>query len=803
MIAGASGGSGFEIEQSVRFERADTSYMSWTPGGAPTSRRLHTFSWWLKRTQLGVAGSFGHYLFATAGTQFFINIDTNHKLSIYHGSGTLTTNAAFLDMSAWYHVVLAIDTTQATASDRVRLYVNGVEQSFTGSAYPAQNADEDFGHTVAQYLGYSSINQPFDGYMAEVIVVDGQQLAPTAFGKTDPQTGQWVPVNYEGTYGTNGFHLDFADSGDLGADVSGNSNNLTPSGITSDDYSLDSPTNNFCILDRNRDIRANFSIVEGGLYLDGYNAGGGQAGRCAALGTFSLSSRKWFFEVEIASATSIYVGVVDEKYQPATRDIGLSSDNDVWLYIDTGDKIGDSAQAAYGDTYTTGDYIYIALDMDNGAIWFGKKSGSAIAWQASATKSEIEAGTTTNAAFTSLTGNVCAAVMDAQGNGEGLMRVNFGQVDWAVDSSEVPSGFNAMCENNLPTPSIVDSTKHAATLTYVGTGADGNNITGLSFAPDIVSIKSFDTVTAYIWYDRVRGAGKFIRTDSASAEITDNGDELVSFNADGFTLDEDATALRTNKSGDDYHSIALKCGGAGGSNSDGSITATVSANVPAGMSIVKYTGDGSSGATVGHGLGAAPKMVWVRNLSSGADNMPLYHEGMAADAETDYINIDTGGGPVDNVNRWNDTAPTATVVTLGNSTAVNGLGSNYIMYCWAEVEGFSKLTHYTGDASTTDGPFIHCGFAPEFVMVKNAVDSGYNLRMWSNTTDGNNPHDNYLAFNSSTGSFTAGTNSTGIAFFTANGVKVRGGGTTDPNGTSDRHIVWAFAKSPFKYANAV
>ena len=162
VIMGASSAGGYTIDQSVRFERADTSYMTWTPGVAPTSRRIHTFSWWIKRTQLG-GGSFGTYLFGTSGQGFSIRFASDEELYIITSSSNTCTVAdrKFRDVSAWYHLVVAIDTDQATAADRCRVYLNGTELTVSGTL-PTLNSDQNFGHTVAQYLGSNSINQPLD-----------------------------------------------------------------------------------------------------------------------------------------------------------------------------------------------------------------------------------------------------------------------------------------------------------------------------------------------------------------------------------------------------------------------------------------------------------------------------------------------------------------------------------------------------------------------------------------------------------------------------------------------------------------
>jgi hypothetical protein len=262
---------------------------------------------------------------------------------------------------------------------------------------------------------------------------------------------------------------------------------------------------------------------------------------------------------------------------------------------------------------------------------------------------------------------------------------------------------------------VVQGDDYFNTVLWTG---DGNtrSITGVGFAPDLIVTKSRNNAFIPGWWDKVRGTGKVLasdRTDSESSLGTAGG-SITAFDSDGWTMQNGTVNFSwINQTSATYVAWNWKANGAGVSNTDGSITSTVSANTTAGISIVTYTGNGVAGATVGHGLGAVPRMIIVKNRDQ-ADAWQVYQAANTANPETDYLVLNTTAATADALDRWNDTAPTSSVFSLGDGVEVNTNTEDYVAYCFAEVEGFSKFGSYTGNASA-DGPFVYTGFRPAFV----------------------------------------------------------------------------------------
>jgi len=284
---------------------------------------------------------------------------------------------------------------------------------------------------------------------------------------------------------------------------------------------------------------------------------------------------------------------------------------------------------------------------------------------------------------------------------------------------------------------------------------------------------------------------KRLSSNSTSAERTDSPDDFDSFDSDGFTL---GANTETNKSSQTYVAWNWKAnGGTTSSNTDGSITSTVQANTTAGFSIVLYTGTGASNATIGHGLGAVPKQIWVKNRDA-AYNWKVYHAENTSAPETDYLVLDTTDATVDSNTHWNDTAPTSTVFSIGSSNALIRSGDNFVAYCFAEVEGYSKFGSYTGNGNA-DGVFVFTGFRPAWIMTKEtSATSSWNI--YDNARSDDNPATELLIANS--------TNSEGTGTdidIVSNGFKVRST-SGNINTSGNNYIYMAFAEAPFKYANA-
>ena len=448
--------TGFNVANSLRFNDGSADYLNRTPS-SQGNLQISTFSYWVKRSSLGEQIILTTGDPDTAGSLFQIYFSGNDSLHIETASPSLVTNRKFRDLSAWYHIVVAVDTTQGTDSNRVKIYVNGVQEtSFALEQYPTQNANLNFNKTVAHYIGVllpPTYTAYYVGYMAEVVHVDGQQLTPTSFGEFDEDSPTiWKPIDVSGlTFGTNGFHLDFENASSLGADVSGNSNNFTVNNLTSIDQSTDTCTNNFCTMNPLYAWTYDMSFSNGNL-----SCSGTQNQWQGAIGSMGINTGKWYYEVKFTSATDVgdfYIGFggLDDflSGSPAFR-------NAVAFYnYDGGEvNVADTSNTAvttadYG-TFANGDIMGVALDYDNELITI-YKNGSAIV-------TNFDYGATSYPS-TITDGKTISPVAGHYGSGS--ISFNFGSPPYSISSGNVdangfgnfeyapPSGYFSLCTKNL------------------------------------------------------------------------------------------------------------------------------------------------------------------------------------------------------------------------------------------------------------------------------------------------------------------------------------------------------------------
>jgi hypothetical protein len=792
---------GYQIERSLRFNSADSAYLNRTPGSAG-NRRTWTWSGWVKKAK--VSSVMGFLSAGTNGNQiFFAGFGaTDDKIYIHNGvQGTSTaswavTSAVYRDPSAWYHIVLAVDTTQATDTNRIKLYVNNQLQTLSAhagaSTYPTQNYDTAFNNNVIQELCYGYDNSSksyFDGYLTEVNFIDGQALTPSSFGETDSNTGVWKPKAYTGTYGTNGFFLKFADNSNttaatLGKDSSGNGNNWTPNNFSvtagaGNDSLVDTPTAYGTDTGVGGTVRGNYCTwnpLSTGRTLSNGNLDYAGSATGVAKGTLGVSSGKWYWEI-LANGANASAGVASVSLNPTTSYCGATADS--WCLFTSGDRYNNGSATSGYSTFTTNDIISIALDMDNGKVYWAKNG----VWQGSSNPV-----TGTNAGYTNLSGYTITPA-NGNNNTNDLGTANFGQRAFAYTA---PSGFKALCTQNLPTPTIgATSTTQANdyfnAVLYTGTGSS-QGITGVGFQPDWVWIKERSGAADHGLYDAVRGVQKQIESNRGDNTESTQTTGLTAFNSDGFTV---GSLAQLNTNTDTYVAWNWKANGAGGSNTAGTISSTVSANTTSGFSIVTYTGNGSSGATIGHGLGVTPSMIMIRVRNSDQFSWGVYHASVGNTAGL-YLNL-TNAAATTSV-FWNNTSPTSSVFSVGNWGGVNGNTSTYVAYCFAPVAGYSAFGSYVGNGST-DGPFVYTGFRPRYVLIKASSEAGswilgdtarspYNIqgaRLFPNAT---NAEDNNFLFD-----------------YLSNGFKVRNSASGN-NTNGQTYTYAAFAETPAKFSLA-
>jgi hypothetical protein len=790
----ASGGFyPYQIEQSLRFNDDDSAYLSRTPASAG-NRKTWTWSGWVKRGNFSTKGLFSTINSGTSNTTVGFNGDALDFLE-FQGStvGRLVTTPVFRDPSAWYHIIAVWDSSNATSTDRIRLYVNGSRITALSTAtYPTLNLDSIWNNNVSSSIGtYNNGSPPqlyLDGYMAEVNFIDGTALDPTSFGET--KSGIWVPKAYDGSYGTNGFYLSFADSAAIGDDLSGNGNDWTANNLVSTDVLLDSPTENYCVLNAVDNYNTGATLSEGNLkWVIGAADG-------ATRSTFVMDSGKWYAEF----LPSDYCGVVG--IEDAVTD-DVNGTPSVW-YFSSGQKRVSGTVTSYGASYTeASDLIGLAVDLDAGEVTFYKNN--------------VSQGAIT------LPASAGYAIAAGSGSGSKTSVLNFGQ-DSSFAGNETrqgntddngvgdfyyapPSGFLALCTANLPDP-VIDPAQddvpadYFNTVLYTGNGVFPRSITGVGFQPDLVYYKSRSASGAPAMYDAVRGAGagKMLSTNQASAEgidspytDTDYG-FISSFDVDGFSLDDGAVnGAWVNNSGTTYVAWNWLAGNGTASNTSGSITSTVSVNQKAGFSVVGFTQLLASGS-YGHGLGATPELM-IRKRRDAATSWGVWHKDFTIN---EYLFLQTTDAKTTFTGAW-ETLPTDTLAYVRtpdgtDGGAFSGPNTDWIAYHFVSVEGYSKFGSYTGNGST-DGPFVYCGFRPAWVMVKNSSTTG-NWRMYDTKRPDYNPEADTLYADLSN----AEDNTSERIDILSNGFKLRNSATN--NGSGVTVIFIAFAESPFKYANA-
>jgi len=376
-VVGGNESKGYEISNSLRFNDADNPHLTRTPSSSG-NRRTWTMSCWFKKCEDGL----NHTLFSTTGTQD-IRFASNERLLVYGESKSiLNTNRLFRDPSAWYHIVVATDTTQSTSSNRVKLYVNGTQETdFETNSQPSQNYDWNFNHTVEQGIGERVTTGGLNphGYLADFHWIDGQQLDPTYFGETN-DNGVWIPKKYTGTYGTNGFFMEFqqtgtsANSSGIGADTSGNDNHLTPANLAALDITEDTPTNNFATLNSVDHRVEDATLSEGNCKLVGANGNDG-----ASTSTIGVTSGKWYAEFKFLNNHKSRVGIIDQTGHLANANNvndGVHYDfTGGYIYATlngTGNDTGDNSTSGGYDVTdgSTNDILGVALDADNEKVLF-------------------------------------------------------------------------------------------------------------------------------------------------------------------------------------------------------------------------------------------------------------------------------------------------------------------------------------------------------------------------------------------------------------------------------------------------
>ena len=640
----------------------------------------------------------------------------------------------------WHHVAVEKHNNVVT------LYIDGVAKSSSPDTY-------DYDSTDNTLIGASTIAQTnyYTGLIADVRVYAGVAKYKGGFD---------VPKPYS--------------AGDS------NFKNLNDWRITSD-----TPVDNFATLNP-------LAMMSGVSFSNGNLTVTGSAAYRSTPATMGMHSGKWYVEFYWNTwMNDCHLGIMND-LSPNITGTWAGTTAPGYAWAGSGGRLYNNGNifGSFLHTYTTGDVCQIAFDADTGNLYFGKNgtwldgaspsTGSGANWTGLTDGPYHFFVTTTNTSPVvtvnfgqnpSFCGSLSAGT-ESDGNGNGLFKYS------------VPTNFLALCDNNLPAPAIADPGKHFKTVLYTGDGAEGRQITGVGFKPDLVWIKCRDVARWHPVFDVIRGTTNRLFTNATDAQSS-SATSLISFDKDGFSV---GSLVTNNGSAEEFVAWCWKAGGAPVTNNDGSVSSLVSANQEAGFSIVKFTAQTSGSITLGHGLGKKPAF-WIWKDINGATGWYTYHKSLGSSAWLKFDGLEATTG---NAAAWGGTDPTDTVLTNG-SGFVNQ--NDVIMYVWAEIEGYSRFGSYTGNQDD-DGPFVHCGFKPAFLMIKLATGDGRDWHIYDSCRNSVNP----VSLNLRPSGNDIENDEPGIHFL-ANGFKI----TKDwifSNKDTSTIVYAAFAESPFQTANA-
>ena len=737
------------ISNSLIFNDDDSPYMRRTPSGA-SNRKTFTVSFWVKRGKTGVL-----QVICTQGSDHnnatVISFDSSNRFKFSHNDSgsatyTVTTNRTFEDVSKFYHLLASVDTTQSTASDRVKLYVDGdLITSFSSSSYPSQDFDLDFNSTgtiaVSGQIPSGTL-YPFDGYLAEVNLVDGTALTPDTFGLTDTSTGRWIPKALTGiTYGTNGFRLQFASSSNLGDDTGGNNHDFSVTNLVAGDQTTDTPTKNFPTLDR---FRSALTESEGNTV--GTSTGTGVRFAFSTMTFDPSDSTGYYMEFKLLQATYSVCG-----FRSDTSPLPLSTSttyvSDGYIAMNYADDLYQDGTNVYNgsDTYSNNDIIgfYIKeLNLYYSINGVMQNSSNPIGTFSKPGRYRITVGHNANYSPYASVQIICP------------------QSKWTYTPSGDFANYREISQDNAP---------------ETAKGVSG-----------MVWTKNRDRSKSPTLYDSSRGKHLALFPSGNDAQTTYT-DGLQKFLAGGQQIEDN---LHENQSGDSFVSWNwVANGGTTATNNDGSVTSTVQVNTTAGFSIVRWTGGGSAG-TIGHGLSQTPEWIFYKRTNATGDGWITYHKDQNASPASGSLQLQTTGTFGADSTLWNNTAPTSSVISIGTY----GMQSSEerTAWVWHSVDGFSKFGKYVGNGST-DGPFIYTGFKPAWLLYKN-ITTASQWRLYDKARNTFNPVTRSFRANASNAEETG---SSIIVDFYSNGFKQRSGNYTDSNDSGDTYIYIAFAEHPF------
>jgi hypothetical protein len=744
------------------------------------------------------------YVNTLAGSKFIYAqyADTSNRVQLYQSdttgrinfdvkSGGVTLAGLYttvgITAETWHHIAIVRETVSIT------IYIDGVAVAQTEDTAIGTNSIPNL--AALAMIGDRGTGLDWDGYMDEIRISDSARYTTTF---TPSTTAFTADANTKLL-----IHSDF--NGGLGADSSGNKNDFAVTNLVATDQMIDTPTNNYCTLNP-LDQWQSPAFSEGNLKTSSVTGGEYEQ----TSGTVGVNSGKWYFEARLVDTSAGGHQSMGVKLGSAPINSWAGGDAGHWMYYSEGKIVHggtttDTTPVSYGTAI-----IGCAIDMDNGEIYWAKDN----TWITNSS-GVCDPVTRANPCYSDLSGSVLpfisvyesstnwtlnagqdssfAGAVTAQGNGG----------DGEDFYYTPPTGYKALNTDNLPDPAIALPTAHFDTQLWTGTGS-GQTFSNFSFQPDFLWFKQRNGTSDHALFDSVRGVNSGLSSNTSGAEntVASASQDLVSFDDDGFTTGIPSQYGSLGSSTNTIATWAWKAGGTASTIAAGSIDGTnptiassVSANTTAGFSISTYDGNATGGATIAHGLSVAPEMVILKQLDTASTHWYTGYtipNGIGWDAPV-ILNL-TGAGYNDAGYFW-DTAPSASVVTLGQYTDVNGTGM--LAYCFHSISGYSKIGVYEGNGSV-DGSYINLGFKPEFFLIKN-IDAVEGWEMWDGTRETYNKLSKKISPNTSDAEYTANTTTYAIDFL-SNGVKLRT--SYSAVNAANTFLYYAVASSPFKTSNA-
>ena len=686
--ASGGGGSTVSVSKSALFNLASSEYLSLTPTASDDD--INTMSCWLYRGRL--TGALQYFWASGPSGMSLVGFTADEQLLVDKpGARVLTSTQVFRDIG-WYHIVMGLDVTNGTATNRVTVEVNGAEITAWATDNRASLSAGDFtwGDNVIHGIGATGTGVSFfDGYIAEFTWIDGTKYSASDFGAYDTTGLYWTPKSSTAikalTFGDEGFYLD--NTTNAQTDASGNGNSWTNNNTVTTD--VNSPTNISGLINQ---INPNVATLSNGNKTV---TSTGTSDQTNGVCTLPCTGKVYFeFEYSVVG-TDPSAGVIDTSLASEFDNyVGSGSSSWGWHLVDGDLYNSGSVSASTPSTLAVNTRGCIAFDTATGNFWTGQLSGSTVTWDNSGNPA-----TGSNPITSSIpTSNYWSAVV----SGRNSCSISLYTTSNDFEVSALPTGFTAIDTTNIASDisrSDSNTNKYFEATLYTGSGSEKSVQSSTTTNTSAFSwIKNRGTDDNHMLFDRVRGVTKDWHSNSDAIQAT-NVQTVKAFLGGGVTI---GTDVEVNTSSENYvlWNWMMSASGGGSSNEDGSINTTATlVDTTLGLSISQYTGTGSN-ATIGHGLGAVPKFIIIKNLDV-AEDPAAYHEALG---NTKRIFLNSSNSPSSSTVFWQNTTPTSSVISIGTDSGVNQSSQTFICYAFTDSQ-FVSIGSYAGNGDA-NGSFV-------------------------------------------------------------------------------------------------